>query len=136
MDSRYYPPTTMDQLEESCKSQAQGLKCIKEKIKTAPALVKSGLATFVLGRQRHFKKICTDLNSDKSQQFVKELRCIMDKKLTNYSKLDIDMANTIVELVKKNFDDAAKELKYLCCAAIKFRKVSSSTSAFSFALTI
>lgn len=49
----------------------------------------------------------------------------MDKKSGVYKQIDVNFINTLTEIVKKNFDDAKIELKYICCSLINYRKVSS-----------
>lgn len=87
--------------------------------------MRRGLLTFISGRQRYHKKYCSNVNSGLSQKFLKDLTCILDKKANLYEQIDSDFANTLIELKKKNFDDAKIELKYLCCSLINYRKVSS-----------
>lgn len=114
-----------------------GFKCVRERSRGALPILRRGLVTFIQGRQRFHRKYCTDPNSEASQNFVKDFRCIMDKKLKVYNQIDSDFSNTLNEIYKKNFNDSKKELGYLCCALVNYRKVSniniqSSSSASKF----
>lgn len=118
------PPTTIDGLRNSCRSQTEGFKCVRDRSKNAPAILKRGLLTFVQNRQRYHKKYCTNVNSELSKQFVRDLKCIMDKKLPTYKSIDTEFANSLLEIRKRNYNDSAQELKYLCCSIINYRRVS------------
>lgn len=119
-----YPPTTIDGLRNACKTQTDGFKCVRDKSKTAPAILKRGLLTFVQTRQRYHKKYCTNVNSELSKQFVNDLKCIMEKKAALYKSIDIEFANSLLEIRKRDYNDSAAELKYLCCSIINYRRVS------------
>lgn len=125
-----YPPTTVEALRTSCKQQTEGLRCIREKAKLTPAIIKRGLTTFVQTRQRYHKKYCTNANSNTSKKMVKDLKCIMDRKLDKYRQIDGEFANTLDELVRRNYNDSAIELKYLCCSFLKYRRVSFPPKLF------
>lgn len=121
-----YPPTTQEALRESCRRQADGFKCLREKSRQTTAILRRGLSTFVQNRQRHRRRICQDLNGAQARAFLQANKCLMEKKLPTFKSLDTELANSAVELVRRNYDDSATELKYLCCAIINYRKVSSA----------
>lgn len=118
------PPTTTEALEKSCKSQSEGFKCVRDRSRSTSGILRRGLLTFIQGRQRYHKKYCTRVNGELSRQLVSDFKCIVDKKLASYVKIDSDFGNTLLELVKRNYADAGVELKYLCCAIINYRRVS------------
>lgn len=55
----------------------------------------------------------------------------MEKRADVYKQLDSDLANTLIEIAKKNYDDSKIELNYLCCALINYRKVSNESAVGS-----
>lgn len=120
-----YLPTTVESLKRSCISQTEGFKCVKDRSRTAPAILKRGLASLIQNRQRYHKKICTNLESEPSRKALQAFKCIMDKKFPLYQELDAKLANSLSEIRRRNYSDAAAELKYICCTMLNYRKVIS-----------
>lgn len=119
-----HPPVTTEGLTETCKRQATAFKCIKERSKTTPALIRRGFASFVSARQRANKKFCANVNSELSKRVVTDFKCIMEKRFSHYKGIDSEYSNTLNEIQRRNYNDSGVELKYFCCATYKFRKVS------------
>lgn len=117
-------PTSTEELDRTCKEQARSLKCLKDKSRVAPYLIKRGVGSFVTSRQRHSKKYCANVNSELSRKYVKDLKCVMDKRVDVYRKTDIKFANTFKAMMEQRgqFKDTATELKLLCCAMIGYKK--------------
>lgn len=119
-----FPPVNVDQLKQTCLRQTNAFKCLKEKSKNTPALIKRGVLAYGQARQKHHKSICSDLNSDSSKKFLEAVACISGKGLRSYKENDAVLINRLIEVRDKNFNDSSIELKYLCCSLAEYRKVS------------
>lgn len=124
LEPESYPPSTLEQWRGQCKAQSEAFRCVKDNSKAAPALIKRGMSSLVSYRQRHQRKYCTNLNSEATKKFVAATKCIVDKRLDTYRKLDSDYMSKLRAIKLANFNDAAPELQHMCCATLKWRKVS------------
>lgn len=123
----HLPPTNTEALKAACKRHAEGLKCLKEKGKTLPAIIKRGLAEIIKSRQHHSKKYCANVNSEVSQKYLNDMKCILEKKKEAFAERDTLFANQLIEIYRRNYNDSSVELKVLCCAITSFRRVSSTS---------
>lgn len=112
-----YPPTTTEQLNASCKRKTEAFKCIKDKLKSGvPGLAKRGLLSYVQGRQKYQKKYCTDVNSEQSKTYLRDMSCLMKHKFQRFKELDNLLCTKAMAIEKRNYNDSAPELKQICCA--------------------
>lgn len=120
----YRPPKSMDEMRASCKRQAEMIKCLKDRTKNSPALVRRSMLAYANGRQKHHKKYCTNLASQQTRDFVDAMSCVMNKRLDSYLRSDSIFANSIEEIKRLDMNDSSVELKQICCALYKLRRVS------------
>lgn len=116
------PPTSVSQLVSICKAQSEAYKCLRERSRVAPALIKRGLASLVATRQRHSKKYCTNPAGELSKKFLDANRCVSEKKPLAYEEIDSRFAHTLIAIKAANFNSSAVELNQLCCAVYSWRK--------------
>lgn len=120
---RSFVPTTTEKLASTCKRKLEGFKCIKEKLKSGvPAIVKRGMLNYVQGRQRYHKKYCTNVNSELSKSYTRDMDCLMKHKFQKYHELESILSNKAVEIERRNYNDSAPELKQICCALYTHRR--------------
>lgn len=112
-----YPATNEVELATRCKTQADAMKCVKDKIKSGfPSILKRGINTYLQNLQKITKKYCNNVNSEISRKYTSDMKCIMTKKLDAISQLEGILGNKAIEIARRNYNDSAVELKQICCS--------------------
>jgi hypothetical protein len=117
----------MDEMRKACRVQTEAFKCLKERTKGAHSIVRRGLVTLAGTRQRQQRRLCTNLESDLTKQFVESNKCIMSNVAEKMRVNDMKLVLTHGEILKRNYNESAAELKQFCCSLHDYRKVSSTT---------
>lgn len=118
------PPISIEELRRRCQVETEAFKCIRDKTKGGPSMIRRGLLSIVQTRQRHHKKVCTNLESAQSKRFVDGMRCTVEKRFKQFHESDERLVNTLEAIVHRNYNDSAAELKQFCCALHNQNKVS------------
>lgn len=115
-------------MAESCAKRSAAFKCLKDKLKTSSdtAILKRGIKNFIAQQQKMHKKFCTNIESEQTKEFLRDMKCLMDKKLAKFNEVEAVQANSGLEILRRNYSDPAIELKYVCCAIAQLKKVSAT----------
>lgn len=117
-------PTNHTVLLQSCKRQADALKCLRAASKCLPALSKQVLLAMISSRQKYNKKICSEKQSEAATKFL-ELNQCMESHDTNHERGVQAELNSIVvpeAIVNSKIDNVQDRVKHSCCSVARVRK--------------
>lgn len=121
-----YLPQSLPEHKRLCKSQVDAIKCVKDKSKGSVAILRRGLLAYMNSRQRHHRKYCSNPEtSEQARKFVEASKCAMEaKKFASFRATDSEFAQTLLEILRLNYNDSSAELKRMCCTFHTYKKVS------------
>lgn len=117
-------PTNHTFLLDSCKRQADALKCLRAYSKCLPALPKQILQVMVTSRQKYNKKICTEKQSEQATKLIELSQCMASNKVTHEKGLQAEFNSIIVPeaIVNSKIDQVQDRIKHSCCSVARVRK--------------
>lgn len=123
-----YPPTTKEAFQKHCEVKYEAFKCVKELLKKGKylPLIKRGITGYVQARARFTKKYCTNIESKETQALINDFKCIIENREKEYRQLDLDVVKEMSEL-RQASGLGDKELKYICCSIMKYRRSLTSS---------
>lgn len=84
--------------------------------------MKRGVLAFIQGRQRQYRKYCTNLKSEVSKKYVEDMKCITEKKFDTFNKVEASLGSRALAILNKNYTDSGVELKQICCTLYTHKK--------------
>lgn len=74
------------------------------------------MLAFVGNRQKHLKKICTNLDGDYSRKFVEASKCAMERRYDAFKANHDTLTMRFQQIFLANYNNASLELKQFCCS--------------------